>query len=474
MNTTEIENQAINKIKPNQGVDKEKEDWVECTLGDVCITTSGGTPRRSNKSYYEGKIPWVKSGELDKGVIYDSEEHITEEAIKNSSAKLFPKGTLLFALYGATIGKMAVLGVEAATNQAVCGIFESKAIKTSFLFNYLLFKKTKLIGQGIGGAQPNISQTILRQLEITLPPLPIQRAIVKKIEELFSSLDSGIADLKKAQEQLAIYRQAVLKKAFEGAYTQKKSEKKNIIINGLSSCIPENWRICQIGDIAKLQGGFAFKSGEYTNSGIPIVKIRNVHFQDIDWKDKTFVAKSRLEEFSAYSLNKGDVLIAMTRPVIKSLNNIKTVVVRDSDLPALLNQRVGRFIINGELDKDYLKYFIFTDFFKRRVLKESSSSQQPNISSTKIERFDFILPQTIQEQHQIVREIESRLSVCDKVEESISESLEKAEALRQSILKKAFEGKLLSDAEIEQCKAAKDYEPASVLLEKIKAEKKNK
>ena len=162
----------------------------------------------------------------------------------------------------------------------------------------------------------------------------------------------------------------------------------------------------------------------------------------------------------------------MTRPVIKSLNNVKTVIVKKSDLPALLNQRVGRFVINGELNKDFLKYFIFTDFFKRRVLKESSSSQQPNISSTKIEKFDFIVPDTLEEQHKIVQEIESRLSVCDNVELSIVESLEKAKALRQSILKKAFDGTLLSVAEIAACKAAKDYEPASVLLEKIKAEKK--
>lgn len=91
----------------------------------------------------------------------------------------------------------------------------------------------------------------------------------------------------------------------------------------------------------------------------------------------------------------------------------------------------------------------------------------------RIKQIKIPLP-TIQEQHQIVREIESRLSVCDKVEESIAESLEKAKALRQSILKKAFEGKLLSEAEIEKCKEEKDYEPASVLLERIKAEKKKK
>ena len=144
-----------------------------------------------------------------------SEENITEDAIKNSSAKLFPKGTLLIALYGATIGKLAFLGVEASTNQAICGIYQNDFIQSKYLYNFLLFKRPNLVSQGAGGAQPNISQTILKQLILPFPPFPIQRAIVTKIESLFTSLDSGIADLKKAQAQLVIYRQAALKKAFE-------------------------------------------------------------------------------------------------------------------------------------------------------------------------------------------------------------------------------------------------------------------
>src|SRR5665647_3409700 len=98
-------------------------DWKWVKLGEVSQTTSGGTPSRREPKYYNGNIPWVKSGELNKGLIKDTEEKISEEALKNSSAKIFPKGTLLIALYGATIGKLAFLGVDAATNQAICGIY---------------------------------------------------------------------------------------------------------------------------------------------------------------------------------------------------------------------------------------------------------------------------------------------------------------------------------------------------------------
>lgn len=133
-------------------------DWNWVKLGEVCFTTSGGTPSRREPQFYNGNIPWVKSGELDKGLITDTEEKISEDAIKNSSAKVFPKGTLLIALYGATIGKLAFLGVDAATNQAICGIYKSEQIDSHYLYNFLLYKKQKLVNQGIGGAQPNISK----------------------------------------------------------------------------------------------------------------------------------------------------------------------------------------------------------------------------------------------------------------------------------------------------------------------------
>ncbi len=137
-------------------------------LGDMFKTTSGGTPSRRNANYYKGVIPWVKSGELRSNVILDTEEKISDEAVANSSAKVFPKGTLLIALYGATIGKLAWLGIDATTNQAVCGIFNNEDHDLRYLYWYLFHRRRKLIEAGIGGAQPNISQTILKNLKVPL------------------------------------------------------------------------------------------------------------------------------------------------------------------------------------------------------------------------------------------------------------------------------------------------------------------
>ena len=201
------------------------EGWKWVKLGEVCKTTSGGTPYRGNVKFYNGTIPWIKSGELDKGLILDSEEKITEEAVENSSAKIFPKGTLLFALYGATIGKMAFLGIEAATNQAICGIFENENISLKFLFQYLTLIKKNLISQGIGGAQPNISQTILKNTELPLPPLSTQEKIVAILEEKLGECDALDATIEKSLTDAELLRQSILKEAFEGRLVKMESIK---------------------------------------------------------------------------------------------------------------------------------------------------------------------------------------------------------------------------------------------------------
>ena len=115
-------------------------EWKTALLGSIAETTSGGTPDKKHLDYYEnGNILWVRSGELDKGIIYDTEIKITEAGLQNSSAKVFPSGTLLIALYGASIGKLAFLGKPAATNQAICAIFQNEKVSLKYLYYYLAF-----------------------------------------------------------------------------------------------------------------------------------------------------------------------------------------------------------------------------------------------------------------------------------------------------------------------------------------------
>jgi type I restriction enzyme S subunit len=399
---------------------KLTKNWQIKTLGEVCETTSGGTPSRGNKSYYNGTIPWVKSGELNKGVIYDTEEKITEEAIKNSSAKIFPKGTLLIALYGATIGKLAFLGVDAATNQAVCGIYQNEAIESKYLYNFLFHKKQDLVKQGIGGAQPNISQTILKKLEIPLPNLETQQAIVSKIGELFSELDKGIEDLKTAQQQLKTYRQSVLKCAFENLKNEKSIEE--ITQESLIGLVRSN----------------AFQN--FNGIGVSYVKMNNIDMNGyIDFKNLTYI-EANDKEVEKYSLKKDDILLN-TRNSFELVG--KTGIVRENYKNVLFNNNLLRIRVKLDYSPLFILYQLVGPNLRKQMLKEKKATTsvcalyQRDILPLKVKITN------IEEQHQIVQEIESRLSVADKMEESIAQSLQQAEALRQSILKKAFSGELV-------------------------------
>lgn len=397
-------------------------NWQIKKLGEVCKTTSGGTPSRKNKNYYSGTIPWVKSGELDRGIIFDTEEKITEEAIKNSSAKIFPKGTLLIALYGATIGKLAFLGVDATTNQAVCGIYENENIISKYLYYFLLFNKPKLVQQGVGGAQPNISQTILKDLDLPIPPLETQQAIVSKIEELFSELDKGIAELKTAQQQLKTYRQSVLKSAFEGKSVINQFKKlKDITL--------------KIGSGSTPKGG----NENYKVSGIPLVRSLNIHFDYIKYEGLAYIDNSQAEKLRNVIINENDVLLNITGASIGRVN-----IAPKEFHNARVNQHVS--IIRPQKDiflSKYLKYFIQTSKTQNWISNSNYGVTRQALTKSMLENLELPLPSTIEEQHLIVQEIESRLSVADKMEQSIQESLQKAEALRQSILKKAFCGELV-------------------------------
>ncbi len=211
-NAKELFQSRLNEIFSQKG-----DGWEEKKLGKVCKTGAGGTPLKSKKEYYEnGNIPWLCSGEVKQGNIYSSNKFITQKGLDNSSAKLFPKDTVVIAMYGATAGDVGILRFETSTNQAVCGILPNDILIPEFIYYSFSYRKNELIAQATGNAQPNISQIKIKN---TLIPILEKKEQLKIIEEL-DSLKEQTKQLENHYKQklknLEELKKSILQKAFSG------------------------------------------------------------------------------------------------------------------------------------------------------------------------------------------------------------------------------------------------------------------
>ncbi len=415
-----------------------REDWVEIELGEVCNFIGGGTPSKANPNFWNGILPWASIKDMKGDYLFETQDYITELGLKSSSTNLALPNEIILATR-ITPGKPIISTIKTTINQDLKVVKPKIKIDSKFLFYIFKSYEKDIVKLSSGTTVLGVNLNSLNTIIIPLAPLPIQRAIVQKIESYFELLDKGIADLKTAQEQLKIYRQAVLKKAFEG-----------------------DWMKTTVGDLFDFIGGGtpSKKEKDYWNGEIPWASVKDIK-GDYLTSTQDYITDKGLNNSSANLAIKDEViLITRISPGKAIITKIDTAINQDLKIAKPKIEMFNQYVL-----------FLFKSI-ERECVKLSSGTtvlgiNLQNLKSIQIPKID------IDEQHTIVREIESRLSVCDKVEQSISESLEKAEALRQSILKKAFEGKLLSGEEIAQCKQEADYEPTSVLLERIRKENKH-
>ena len=187
-------------------------DWNTSKIDEIASVTSGGTPSRANPENWNGDIPWVTTSLVDFNVIHSAEEFITKEGVNNSSAKLFPKDTILMAMYGQGItrGKVAILGIEATTNQACCAIKLKDGFDTQFIFQNLMNRYDEIRDLSNDGGQKNLSAGIIKDILIAIPPKEEQT----KIASFLSAVDEKIAQLTQKHELLSQYKQGMMQKLF--------------------------------------------------------------------------------------------------------------------------------------------------------------------------------------------------------------------------------------------------------------------
>jgi type I restriction enzyme S subunit len=404
------------------------ENWVWVRLESVASWGSGGTPSRKHEEYYNGDILWIKTGELNNGWIYDTEEKITDEGLKKSSAKLFPPYSVLIAMYGATIGKVAILGVPATTNQACACAVCNQSLLYMYLFYYCISQKNVFIEKGKGGAQPNISQIILKQHPIPLPPLSEQQRIVERIEELFAKLDEAKERLQEVADSFAVRKAAILHKAFTGELTKQWRRE-----NGVSD---ESWEEKNLGDVcSKITDGTHNSPTNSLTGEYMYVTAKNIKDTGIDLSNITYVTKEIHKEiYSRCDVVYGDVLYIKDGATagIATINTLKE---EFSMLSSVALIRADLKLATNEFIKTYLNYR------KKEILKNISGSAITRLTLSKIKNIAISLP-TLPEQHEIVRLIDDLLARERSAQQATEQALASIDLMKKSILARAFRGEL--------------------------------
>lgn len=414
--------------------------WVECKLGDVLYLQNGyafNSKDYSSEGVSIVRISDIQNGRvlLDKSVKYN--KSLVDECFE------VKKGDFLIAMSGATTGKTGVY-IEneiAYLNQRVGNL---KIYCKDVLFHkyrdfFISNKRREIEKRAYGGAQPNISKHMIEDIDLFLPPLNEQRRIVEKIESEFAKIDEGLEHLENAKEQIKQYRQSVLKSAFEGKL-YKTSEWKETTLNDCTSKLGDGLHgTPKYSD----DGDFYFINGNNLNDGIIEIK-----------KD---TKKVNFEEYQKYKkeLNNNTVLVSINGTIGNTAfyNNEKVI----------LGKSACYFNLINNVDKYFIRYLLKTNYFLNYANKNATGSTIKNVSLKIMREFKFKLPLTLDEQKKIVEEIDKRFAVADEVEKVVEDNIEKAKQLKQSILKKAFEGRLVPQDPNDK--------PATILLEKIKQER---
>jgi type I restriction enzyme S subunit len=340
-------------------------------------------------------------------------------------------GDLIMSCSG-TMGKISIVPKnikKGIINQALLKLSPTNELSIVYLkmwMDSMTFQKS-LKSFSKGAAIQNVaSVSILKNIEIPLPPLPEQQAIVAKIEELFSELDKGVENLKIAQQQLKVYRQSLLKWAFEGKLTN---------VDVKDGELPKGWKIVTVGDVCNCIVPNRDKPKTFSGN-IKWVTTPNLSETTIRLKYEEI--SLGLSEFEAKEYNARIIPIGGVIMTCVGTFGLSAIVER----PIVINQQLHAFISNEQINAKYLAYLIQNS--KHYFERISTSTTIQYLNKSNCNSMPLPLP-SIEEQQLIVSELESKLTICDKMEETISQSLQQAETLRQSILKRAFEGKLINN-----------------------------
>jgi type I restriction enzyme S subunit len=439
------------------------EGWLWTRLWEISEIVLGQSPSSSTYNENGNGLPFYQ-GKLEFGNIYPIPQKWC-----STPKKIAEKGDVLVSVR-APVGPTNICPEKSCIGRGLAAIRGLGGIETLFILYLMRAFKHSLVGKRTGTTFDAITGDVLKEFVISLPPLPEQHRIVAKIEELFTKLDAGVEALKKVKAQLKRYRQAVLKYAFEGKLTEewRKNLGANLVIvqnTGQEKALPlqkdlpelpEGWVWTRVGHTSdSIHYGYTVSASE-ENIGPKLLRITDIQNNSVNW-DAVPYCKIDESKKQKYLLKDGDLVFARTGATVE-----KSFLIVGNVPESVFASYLIRIILNNSVNKKFIYSFFQSTDYWRQISKGKLGIGQPNVNAQTLSQITIPLP-PLPEQHKVVEEIERHFSVADEVEKVVEESLKQAERLRQSILKKAFEGKLVPQDPTD--------EPTDKLLERIKAER---
>ena len=402
---------------------------------------AGGTPKSSNDAFWDENnngIPWIAIGDMaDNDYVNSTVKSITREGLADKNLRILKKGTLIYSIF-ASLGKTAILNIDATTNQAILGLITSTKIDVKYLKYYLEALKGTISRFSNENTQENLNSNIVKNMEIAMPEsLEEQKQIANYLDKQTAKIDATIAKNKELIELLEEKRVALINQVVTKGLNPDVPMK----YSGVEwiGKIPEHWNIMKLKHHGFVLGGYAFKSGDFTDSGVKVVKITNVQSLKFDWSECFYLPKSYLHEHSEFKINKEDIIFALTRPIIST--GIKAAIF-DENEPALANQRTGIFKKHSnDLISTFLYYVIYSDYFKEDFKSKITATNQPNISPLDIGEIKLILP-SVEEQKQIVSKLDEETKKISEVISKIKENINLLEEYKTSLIHNVVTGKI--------------------------------
>lgn len=402
------------------------ESWSEFSIKDICINiSSGGTPSRKVPEYYlNGVHKWIKTQELKDCNIYDTDEHITDAALKNSSAKIYPKNTISMAMYGATVGKLGIMKSECATNQACCNmVVDSTKADYRFLFYSLLYRREELIGLASGAAQQNLNVGVISNFRINLPTLSEQKAIAATLSALDDMIELN-NQINKTLEEMA---QAIFKSWFVDFEPFKDGEFENSEL-GL---IPKGWRVGKLSDVGEIIGGGTpskSKPEYYSEIGIPWITPKDLSINKNKYisRGEIDISELGLRESSARLMPKGTVLFSSRAPIgyIAIAKNAVTT-----------NQGFKSVVPFENISSEYI-YLLLKNSINE-IESRATGSTFKEISGGEMKKVPIILPPK-----EIIRKFNEIATTLGKTQASLEDENNILMSIRDTLLPKLMSGEI--------------------------------